>query len=239
MVEEQPSRGVRIKSEPVTNIDVVPDAPNPHTDVPTDDGGTVPEQLGRGHRVRTKPKLFNPQLKGKSHDAVSHVNISSVTLEEGGAYDKYYEGHGYCTKRGVINLQLKDNPPPPKMTEEQLDAHLLGVAMLTQYNLKKGRQLFGDRADEAIQKELKEIDSFDTYIPLREQDLSEKEKKDALESLFVLTEKRDGRIKGRKVAVGSKQRTYDGYEKSDGSSPTVTTDGIFLTGVVDAHEGYR
>ena len=64
--------------------------------------------------------------------------IGSVTFEEGGAYDKYYEGHGYCTKRGVINLQLKDNPPPPKMTEEQLDAHLIGVALLTQYNLKKG-----------------------------------------------------------------------------------------------------
>ena len=33
----------------------------------------------------------------------------------------------------------------------------------------------------AIQKELKEIDSFDTYVPLREQDLSDKEKKEALE----------------------------------------------------------
>ena len=34
----------------------------------------------------------------------------------------------------------------------------------------------------------------------------------------------------------SKQRTYDGYDKSDGSSPTVLTDSIFLTGVVDVHE---
>ena len=31
-----------------------------------------------------------------------------------------------------------------------------------------------------VQKKLKEIDSFDAYIPLREQDLSDKEKKDAL-----------------------------------------------------------
>ena len=58
----------------------------------------------------------------------------------------------------------------------------------------------------------------------------------ALEALFFLTEKRDGRIKGRKCAVGSKQRTYDGYDKSDGSSPTVQTDSILLTGVIDAHE---
>ena len=38
------------------------------------------------------------------------------------------------------------------------------------------------------------------------------------------------------MAVGSKQRTYDGYEKSDGSSPTVITDSIFLTGVIEANE---
>ena len=79
----------------------------------------------------------------------------------------------------------------------------------------------------AIVKELKEIDSFDTYVPLHAKDLTWEEKQMALESLFLLTEKRDGRIKGRKVAVGSKQRTYDGYDKSDGSSPTVTTDSIF------------
>ena len=36
--------------------------------------------------------------------------------------------------------------------------------------------------------------------------------------------------------MGSKQRTYDGYDKSDGSSPTVQTDSILLTGVIDAHE---
>ena len=39
------------------------------------------------------------------------------------------------------------------------------------------------------------------------------------------------------MADRSKQRTYDGYEKSDGSSPTVTTNSIFLTGLIDANEG--
>ena len=43
-------------------------------------------------------------------------------------------------------------------------------------------------------------------------------------------------IKARKVADGSKQRTYDGYDKLDGSSPMVATDSIFPTGVVDAAE---
>ena len=53
---------------------------------------------------------------------------------------------------------------------------------------------------------------------------------------MFITEKTDGTVKTRKVADGSKQRTYDGYEKSDGSSPTVITESIFLIGVVDARE---
>ena len=38
------------------------------------------------------------------------------------------------------------------------------------------------------------------------------------------------------VADGSKQRSYEGYEKSDGSSPTARTDSVIMTGVIDAHE---
>ena len=55
--------------------------------------------------------------------------------------------------------------------------------------------------------------------------------------MLFITKKRNGDIKARKVADGSKQRSYDGYGKSDGSSPTVATDSIFLTGVVDVKEG--
>ena len=53
---------------------------------------------------------------------------------------------------------------------------------------------------------------------------------------MFITENRNGDIKARKVADGSNQRTYDGYDKSDGSSPTVATDSIFLTVVIGAKE---
>ena len=51
-----------------------------------------------------------------------------------------------------------------------------------------------------------------------------------------MTEERNWDIKTTKVADGSKQRTYAGYDKSGGSSPTVVTESIFMTGVVDAKE---
>ena len=53
---------------------------------------------------------------------------------------------------------------------------------------------------------------------------------------MFIVEKRDGRIKARKCAVGSKQRTFEGYNKAEWASPTVSTDGVFITSTIDAHE---
>ena len=77
---------------------------------------------------------------------------------------------------------------------------------------------------------------MDTYEPVHKSELTFEDRKKALASLMFVTEKRNRDIKDRKVADGSKQRTYDGYDKSDGSSPTVAIDSIFLTGVIDAKE---
>ena len=44
------------------------------------------------------------------------------------------------------------------------------------------------------------------------------------------------KVKGRMVADGSKQQTYEGYEKSNGLSPTARTDSVIMTGVIDAHK---
>ena len=77
---------------------------------------------------------------------------------------------------------------------------------------------------------------MDKYEPVHKSDLTLEDSKKALASLMFITKKRNGDIKSRKDADGSKQRTYDGYDKSDGYFPTVATDGIFLTGVIDAKE---
>ena len=79
------------------------------------------------------------------------------------------------------------------------------------------------------------------YISHRELKTWHTKIKRALESLILISEKKadqDGqkKIKGQCVAIGSKQRTYDGYEKSDRSSPTGITNSIFLTGVIEVNE---
>ena len=75
-----------------------------------------------------------------------------------------------------------------------------------------------------------------TYKPLDASKLTRDKKRDALKSLLFITEKRDGRVKSKKCAIASKQRTYDGYDKCAGSFPTVTTKGLIMTCAIDAHQ---
>ena len=102
--------------------------------------------------------------------------------------------------------------------------------------MKKVKELVGDRADAAVMRKLNWINNSETYVSLKASNLPLEEKKKALESLIFVTEKRNGDIKARKVLESSKQRTYDGYNKSDGSLPTVVTKNMLMAGVINARE---
>ena len=67
--------------------------------------------------------------------------------------------------------------------------------------------------------------------------LSREDKIKALSSFMFIVEKRDGRVKLQKCAVGSNQGTFPVYVKSDWDSPTVTTDGVIITSTIESHEG--
>ena len=43
------------------------------------------------------------------------------------------------------------------MTDKEVEAHILGVVMVKHYSMKKGIDLFGDRAETAVKKELKRL----------------------------------------------------------------------------------
>jgi hypothetical protein len=51
------------------------------------------------------------------------------------------------------------------LSPEEIDSHVLGVILANQYNLKKGKELFGKRVNEAVMAELIEIDGLETYEP--------------------------------------------------------------------------
>ena len=145
-------------------------------------------------------------------------------FNKGTALINVHAGAGYQAKKnlnevqGVVNLNLGEEPLPP-LTEAQVESHIMGVVLAQQYTLKKGLEKFGDRAAEATTKELKQIHDIGTYQPLDAIKLTKKERMEALSSLLFITEKKDGRIKSRKCAIGSKQRKFEGYDKAAGEAP--------------------
>ena len=86
----------------------------------------------------------------------------------------------------------------------------------------------------AAEAEMKQLHWRNLFRPVRWNELSTEQKAMVLESHIFLTQKRTGEIKGRTVAGGNKQRNY--IEKEDASSPTVATESVILTSIVDAVE---
>jgi len=105
---------------------------------------------------------------------------------------------------------------------------------LAQYNLKKGLELFGQAATDAVTKEMKQLHDRKTIRPRYSKDLTLEDKRRALGYLMFIKEKRCGTVKGRGCADGRKQRLYKTKEET--SSPTVRTESLMLSCVIDAKE---
>ena len=64
--------------------------------------------------------------------------------------------------------------------------------------------------------------------------MTSKQKTDALNLIKIVKEKRCGKIKGRAVADGRKQRKY--IKKEDSTSPTIYLQSLLLSLMIDAFE---
>ena len=107
--------------------------------------------------------------------------------------------------------------------------------MLTeQMSLKRGLKLFGKDGADAVVSEMQQLDYRNVIEPVARNDLTSEQRRSALTYLMFLKQKRCGRIKARGCADGRKQRLYK--SRYETSSPTVCTESVFLTSVVDASE---
>ena len=125
-----------------------------------------------------------------------------------------YDGYLY---RGIVYLTLTEvNQSTP------------------QYPMKYGLKLFGDKGVAAVKKEMQQLHDRGVIRAVHRSDLSWSQIKAALGYLMFLKRKRCGKIKGRGCADGRKQRSF--IDKADSASPTVSTDAVFFTAIIDAIE---
>ena len=182
--------------------------------MPDDSGDAPPPQPSRyPSRPRTAPHRLN----------INHPSEYSGT--------KSYEEP---PAQGVIHATVADEVAADFQQEADLE-FALGVALVQTYNLKQGLKLFGKRAEDATTKEFTQLHDTESFIPMDAAALSYEERREALNALLFLTEKRDGKIKARVPVDGSPQRKY--MAKHDAASPTVANEAVKLTCAQEAHEG--
>ena len=88
--------------------------------------------------------------RGRKDSGVFRPPINSLIVDqERESLTSIYEGAGYNTQQVVINIEVNRGAPPPReMTKEECKSHVVGLCLANMYNLRKGTELFGDRADE-------------------------------------------------------------------------------------------
>ena len=87
---------------------------------------------------------------------------------------------------------------------------------------------------DAVVKELQQLHDRGVMKQTAANNLTEQEHQNALQYLMFLKQKRCGQIKGRGCADGRKQRSWLG--KEDTSLPTVMTESVMLSCMIDAKE---
>ena len=164
--------------------------------------------------------------------SVSDIDIPITTIlknRENGASSDSLSDSGGSDRNSIQCFQVSDT----------YDKAL--HVMFTQMSAHKGIKLFGKRAIAAMMKELKQLNDGvipgnPVIEPIPFHELTNKDKREALEAVNIIAEKRTGKIKGRVCANGSRQRKYlkDG---ENFASPTASLESILATLVIDAHEG--
>ena len=111
------------------------------------------------------------------HNAVTLVNTVAENAERYSKVD-YSQGHLHTTLKAIA---------------------------MKQYTLNKGIKLFQDSGIEAISKELEQLHVRKVLQPNDGTDFTVTQRRDALQYLMFLNQKRDGKIKARGYADGQKQ----------------------------------
>lgn len=98
-------------------------------------------------------------------------------------------------------------------------------------NMKQAERKFGNQDTKVACEELEQLDHRELFDPVKLESLADDELRKAIESLFFVTEKKDGRIKGRGCETGSTQRSC--IPKEDATSLTVAIESVLIAGVTD------
>jgi hypothetical protein len=106
--------------------------------------------------------------------------------------------------------------------------------IMTQMTAKAGIKKHWQATINALYQKFLQLHNQDVFDGKHAGELTKSQKRAALRAISVIKEKRYGKIKGRTVANGRPQKSL--YTKDETSSPTVSTDALMMSVMIDACE---
>ena len=132
-------------------------------------------------------------------------------------------------------FDTKSYHPPRQLFQTHRDKiKYIFAHVMTQMSAKAGIRKHGKAAEAALMAEFAQLEDLSVYQSVDPTKLTREQRMAALRAINLIKEKRDGRLKGRTVADGRSQRTL--YDKSETASPTVSSDALILSIIIDAYE---
>ena len=221
--EEQMPNDHDDEEVPVNNNNGIPMAPNDPTLPPR-----VRRELNRLANDGVGPTIY----QGRTRSQTRQPEHNMTTTEQLESSTPLPYQHMTEFEKELFHQRIAGVRVPSEIGYKQNEA--LRHTVLTQYTLKKGLQVFGPPGVEAVYKELQQLHEHKVGEPRDASTLSPSQKKNALGFLMFLKQKPTGQIKGQGCADGHKQRLHT--PKDDASSPTVATESVLLSCVIDAKE---
>eukprot|EP00178_Gracilaria_changii_P013526 TRINITY_DN381_c1_g1_i1.p1 TRINITY_DN381_c1_g1~~TRINITY_DN381_c1_g1_i1.p1 ORF type:complete len:1004 (-),score=118.29 TRINITY_DN381_c1_g1_i1:1292-3985(-) len=184
-------------------------------------GTTLEEQMNARYGARTRTGL---RSRRKANYDISACKAMSGGITHPAHMLAQFDTTAIAPTFDVVHLANLSTPSTPIIH-----------ALLTQYGIKKGLKVFGQQGDDAVNAEMQQLHDLNVMTPKPPSALSKEDRQEALQYLMFLKRKRDGRVKGRGCADGRKQR--QDAKKGDASSPTISTEAVFLILTIAAKEG--
>jgi len=179
------------------------------------------------HRYNLRKKI-----RKAKESRFNQTNYTYLTLKREAAEEKRKVKLFEDYQQGLINI-MQTHSQTGTYNREDLHQVAVGTCM-TQMSARQGIKAYGRRAIDAMAKEYSQLEELNVFAPVFKQHLKPEVRKNALQVIDLIKEKRCGRIKGRTVVDGRGQRGK--YNKSETSSSALTLEAFVATLAVDALE---
>ena len=221
--------------------DIVPIINNDTIDSDVDDARSDDESANASNTTESSDSL--DQIINEIDSTINKNNIIT-TDDDNNAHGKRYTlrpstnptyNETELSKNNfTLHISSADQLLPKKPTPLPWEYNNRFNYAFNQMSAKEGLRKFGEKAAEALITEWRQLDEKNVFHGLYFKDTTVEQRKNALRLVQLIKQKRCGKIKGRTCADGRKQRQYINQE--DSTSPTVSTEALLITLMVDALE---